>query len=320
MARIERLAQDNVRTQGAERRAWYRRHSPQHLRTMAALVDATLAARLPETPKTCVVLGAGACTEIPLERLARACDAVTLVDVDAPGMGRARDELPPALRTRVELLAADLTGGVSATLADDLRNQPWADLAQLDGGTGTAALDTVATILERLPIATPPQIAGLSPASYGIVISALTLTQLYSLPLLDLLDALLLYVPQAADRREAHPRYRAAAQGFRRRIVQAHLALLAALVAPNGAILLTTDITGYLLPPTAGPHAREPREALPTLPRDVVTLPDDLAAHFALLAPLHTWQWLVAAPDSAIPGRAYDVVGVVLRPQAPVER
>ncbi|MEO7000839.1 MAG: hypothetical protein ABI068_03465 [Ktedonobacterales bacterium] len=320
MARIERLAQDNQRTQGAEQRAWYRRHSPRHLREMATLIDGALAARLPAAAKTCVVLGAGACTEIPLERLARACNAVTLVDIDVQGMRRARDELPSAVRNRVDLLIADLTGGVSAALADELRSQPWADLAQLDGGTGTAALDAVASLLERLPIAAPPAFVGLAPAGYGIVLSALTLTQLYSLPLLDVLDTLLLHAPQAADRREAHPRYRAAAQTFRWRIVQAHLALLEQLVAPGGAILLTTDVTGYLLPPTAGPHAHDAREALSTLPPDVLMIPDDLTTRFDLLPPPHTWEWLVAAPDATTPGRAYDVVGRVLRRKAAANR
>ena len=43
--RIERLAQDNRRTQGTERRAWYRRHSPEHLRAVESLIEEALAAR-----------------------------------------------------------------------------------------------------------------------------------------------------------------------------------------------------------------------------------------------------------------------------------
>ena len=63
--RIARLAEENPRTQGPERRAWYRRHSPAHLRAVAALVEDALARRSAGGPSRAVVLGAGACTEAP---------------------------------------------------------------------------------------------------------------------------------------------------------------------------------------------------------------------------------------------------------------
>ncbi len=69
--RIARLAEENPRTQGPERRAWYRHHSPAHLRAVAVLVEDALAARSAAGPSRAVVLGAGACTEAPLERIAR---------------------------------------------------------------------------------------------------------------------------------------------------------------------------------------------------------------------------------------------------------
>src|SRR5215831_4483589 len=188
--RIGRLARDNPHTQGPERRAWYRRHSPEHLRAIEALVAEALATRGPSTPPAAAVLGAGACTELPLERIARACDRVTLVDLDAAAIGRARVELGTALRGRVELLAADLTGGVSNALAELLRAQPWADLAALGGPGGGAPLEAAADCLERCPVADPPEITGLAPAGFGLVVSSLTLTQLFSLPLLDVLDTL----------------------------------------------------------------------------------------------------------------------------------
>ena len=48
--RIARLAEENPRTQGPERRAWYRRHSPAHPRSVAALVEDALAARGSSAP------------------------------------------------------------------------------------------------------------------------------------------------------------------------------------------------------------------------------------------------------------------------------
>jgi hypothetical protein len=308
--RIERLSADNRRTQGPERRAWYQRYSAKHLREMERAVVDTLAARKKSAPAAGVVLGAGACTELPLEKLARACDPLTLADLDAPGMGQARDELPERLRPRVRLLAADLTGGVSAALREEMGIQPWRDLRALGG---VALLDALAGCLERAKIPNPPDIAGLEPQSFGLVISSLTLTQLYSLPLLDALDVLLAYAPDLAERRDEHPRYRAAERDFRRRVAQAHLSLIARLLAPSGAALLTTDKTGYLLSPKAGPHASEGREALETLPSSALAWPADLEERFTLVGNPRAWAWKVSMPEGETPGRAYEVVAAVLR-------
>ena len=315
--RIARLAEENPRTQGPERRAWYRRNSSAHLRAIAALVEDALAARTTGEhggqggPSRAVALGAGACTEAPLERLARAFEQTLLVDVDVPGMARARDELPASLRSRVDLLQADITGGVSDALAGDLRAQPWRDLARLGP---SAPLEAAAACLERCPVPDPPQLPALIPHGYGLVFSDLVLTQLYSLPLLDVVDTLSLYAPDAVDRRETHARYRQAAQAFRRRIALAHLALLASLLAPGGAAILASDRTGYLLPPKSGHHAHDPRETLTVLPPDVLAIPDDLAPRFQLVGQPRAWEWLVTAPDADHFGRMYEAVGVVLRP------
>lgn len=314
--RIDRLAEDNARTQGVRRREWYRRHSPAHLAAVAELVGGALAARREGAPPTAIVLGAGAATELPLERLARACDRVTLVDLDAPGMGAARDALPEDLRHRMELLAADLTGGVSAALARELRAQPWDDLARLGGRMGYAPLDAAAGCLERCLIPDPPGLVGTAPGGYGLVVSDLALTQLFSLPLLDVRDGLEVHAPAVADLREAYPRYRAAALAFRRRVALAHLHLLGSLLAPQGAGLLLTDQIGHLLPARGGPHAAEGRESLAVLPRDTLDVPGDLAAIFELVGAPRRWRWVVAEPDAAQPGRAYDCVGVVVRRQS----
>jgi hypothetical protein len=308
--RIERLSLDNQRTQGAERRAWYQRYSAKHLREMERAVADALAEREEGAPMAGTVLGAGACTELPLERLARACDPLTLVDLDAPGMGQARDELLEKLRPRVRLLAADLTGGVSAALREEMGIQPWRDLRAL---SGMALLEALAGCLERVTVLDPPEIAGLEPYSFGLVISSLTLTQLYSLPLLDALDVLLAYAPDLAERRDEHPRYVAAARNFQRRVTLAHLSLIARLLAPGGAALLTTDKTGYLLSPKMGPHAGEGREALETLPASALAWPSDLLARFTLVGSPRKWAWMVAMPAGETPGRAYDVVAAVLR-------
>ncbi|MBF6590805.1 MAG: hypothetical protein IVW57_09795 [Ktedonobacterales bacterium] len=307
--RIAHLSAENSRTHGPERRAWYQRHNPTHLRAVAALSEAAWRARDPRTPARAIILGAGACTELPLERLAQAHDAVLLVDVDVPGMTRARDALPGSLRGRVDFLQEDLTGGVSASLATELRTQPWDDLARLGP---TAALETAAACLERCPV---PDLPALRSDSYGSVVSSLVLTQLFSLPLLDVLDTLNLHAPTAADLRDTSPRYSAAARDFRRRVTRAHLRLLAALLAPGGAALLISDHTGELLPPRTGPHARDPRASFPVLPVEALAIPRDLEAAFTLASPIREWEWLVTLPTADLLGRRYQVFGVVLRPR-----
>jgi hypothetical protein len=319
--RIERLSEDNQRTQGAERRNWYRKYSAKHLRQIEQALLAALDARGAATPDSAVVLGAGACTELPLDQLARACSPITLMDLDRAGMLRARDELPEKLRSRVRLVTADLTGGVSGALQDELRGQPWPDLRALGGGRGASILSAVAGCLERVPVAQPPDpwSLGLKPQSFGLVVSSLTLTQLYSLPLLDALDTLLVYAPDLADERAAHPAYLAAERSFQRRIVMGHLALIEQLLAPEGVALLISDHMGYLLAPQRGPHAAEGRETLEVLPPDALRLPDDLEARFTLVGPLRQWMWMVAMPEGETPGRAYDVVAAILRAREAVE-
>ncbi len=311
--RITRLATDNRRTQGPERRAWYRRHNPEHLSAVSALVEDALRLDGPASTRQTVILGAGACTEIPLERLARASAHVSLVDLDVAGMAQARDELPATVRDRVDLLQADLTGGVSEALAVELRATPFADLNLLDQGRGMAPVEAAADCLERCAVPDAPMPAGLQPGGYDLVISDFILTQLYSLPLLDVIDTLTAYAPAVADLRETLPRYEDAANGFRRRVALAHLALLRSLLAPDGVALLLSDRAGDLLPPKAGPHAHDPIERLETLPESALAIPVDLERDYTLAAPVRTWRWLISAPDAERPGRRYDAFGVLLR-------
>jgi hypothetical protein len=322
--RIARLAADNRRTQGPERRTWYRRHSPEHLHAVSALVEDALRLDGPASTRWTIVLGAGACTEIPLERLARASAHVLLVDLDVAGMAQALDELPATVRDRVDLLQADLTGGVSEALAAELRAAPFADLNLLDQGRGMAPVEAAAGCLERCAVPNPPMPAGLQPGGYDLVVSDFILTQLYSLPLLDVIDTLTAYAPAVVDLRETLTRYEDAANDFRRRVALAHLALVRYLLAPGGVALLLSDQAGELLPPKTGPHARDPIERLETLQESALAIPADLERDFtlrdyALAGPLRRWRWLISAPGAERPGRRYDAFGVLLRAKGAAE-
>jgi len=92
--RIDTLTYHNVETQGARRRAWLREYSPQHLQRCAALIHSALEKRPASVSRGTVVLGAGACTEIPLEELTRHSDEVALADLD---LNAVRQLLGPAI-------------------------------------------------------------------------------------------------------------------------------------------------------------------------------------------------------------------------------
>jgi hypothetical protein len=190
---------------------------------------------------------------------------------------------------------------------------PFADLNLLDQGRGMAPIEAAADCLERCAIPNPPLIPGLQPGGYDLVVSDFILTQLYSLPLLDVIDTLTAYAPAVADLRETLPRYEDAANSFRRRVALAHLALLRSLLAPDSVALLLSDRAGELLPPKAGPHAHDTVERLETLPESALAIPGDLERDYTPAGPLRTWRWLISAPDAERPGRRYDAFGLRLR-------
>ena len=55
-------------------------------------------------------------------------------------------------------------------------------------------------------------------------------------------------------------------------------------------------------------------ESLPVLPAEVLALPGDVAARFALVGDVRLWRWTVSAPEPGRPGRAFDSGGLVFHP------
>ncbi len=330
--RIERLEHENRRTQGLAQRALYQRLCPEHLRAVSHLLDCALA-ELPPHPRI-AILGAGACTEIPLERLVPLARAIVLVDLDAAGMAEAitavaHSEIGQSgdgrtLR-RPTAVTADLTGGVSARLAARLDTLPWEA-----GQPPAEVLAAVAGALDATTVpdpssAGPPATAGdgtlPSPGRFDLVISAIVLTQLFSLPLLDIVDRLHHIDPQLPLARDDDPVYQAAANRFRRRVALAHLHLLRALLAPGGVAIFLTDVVGHLLAPNSAIRPGQPLSpdlpklaSLTVLPSAVLALPADLLTDFSLVGVPRAWQGLAQAPQRGQPGRIFDLWGAVLRP------
>ncbi len=107
------------------------------------------------TSPSVVVLGAGACTKIPIAEFARAVngDEVVLVDLDRAAMEQGRKEIAsPALRRDVRMIEADITGGVSVNLNSLLERRPWHKLVEQGA---RAVFDAAAECLEQCIVPRP---------------------------------------------------------------------------------------------------------------------------------------------------------------------
>ena len=306
--RIDTLMYNNVQTQGARQRAWLRQYSPQHLQHCAALTLRAFKLRQPAASQSTLVLGAGACTEVPLDDLAHASDEVVLADFDLAAIQQGRDELAsPALRKRIHLLQCDISGGISASLKRLVERQPWTSLV-LQGPQ--AVFDAAAHCLEQCTVPDPPQLEGLGAGGCGIVISSLLLSQLFSYPLLDILDHVQRIAPDYPGEQERHRHYQEAAQAFRIRVISAHLHLLRELVDIGGVVVLLSDVRGFAFNVYGTDHDAEHRRTIPIVPR---TLPDLVRENFAVIEEAR-WDWLTDLPEKNKLGRGYEVIGLVLMP------
>jgi hypothetical protein len=304
--RIDSLPYSNTHTQGARRRKLLRQQSPRHLEMSAALILQGLHQRDPGASPATVVLGAGACTEVPLADIARSSDEVVLVDLDLPSMLQARSELAAAsLRKRVRLVEGDISGGVSASLKRLLEKQAWPTLV----GQGAAAVfDAAASCLEQCEVPDPPALETLEAAGSGLVISSLVLSQLFSYPLLDILDHVQRIAPQLLVEQERHHRYQEATRSLRLRVIQAHLHLLRSLVDSGGRVVLLSDVRGFVFDVYGTDHDAAHRRSIPLVPR---AFGDLVRANFAITEEAH-WEWLTDMPTKDKPGRGYAVVGYVM--------
>jgi hypothetical protein len=302
--RIDTLTYNNIQTQGTRRRAWLRQHSLQHLQQSTSLVLQGLQWRQRSASNGTLVLGAGACTEIPLADLARASDEVVLADLDRASMQQGRDELTsPALRKRVRLLDCDISGGVSYELNRLIKQQPWDTLVSQGSGV---VFNTAVHCIEQCSVPDPPEIKGLHGGEFGVVISSLVLSQLFSYPLLDMLDSIQRIAPDYLGEQERHRRYQEAAQNFRTRVIQGHVHLLRELVEVGGSVVLLSDVRGFVFDTE---NDAQHRRTLPIVPRGL----DDLVRNYFSIVEERHWEWITDLPEREKLGRGYEVAGYVLK-------
>jgi hypothetical protein len=308
--RIETLPENNQQIQGATRRAWFQQHSPQHLQQCTALVTRALSLRDSGASRSSLVLGAGACTEVPLAELVRASEEVVLADFDLGSMQRGRDEQLPTQNRRklIRFVQCDLTGGVSSRLAAVARRVDWS--ARVAEGA-QAVFNAAATCLEECPVPDPPTIHSLLPGDYGVVVSSLVLSQLFSYPLLDLLDKISQLAPTFLNEQERHHRYQEAAQAFRVRMINAHLHYVRHLLDLGGTVVLLSDIRGFVFNVHGTDHDGSHRRGIPLVPR---IFPELVREVFDVVEEAQ-WEWLSDLPEKERPGRGYEVAGYILRPR-----
>ena len=305
--RIDTLTYNNIQTQGAQRRMWLRQHSPQHLQQCTDLLLQGLQLRQWSASTSTLVLGAGACTEIPLAELARNSEEVVLADYDLASMQQGRDELSsPALRKRVRAVLCDISGGVSAHLNHLVEQKHWNKLANHDA---RVVFDSAADCLERCDVPDPPEIEGLYSGEFGVVISSLVLSQLYSYPLLDMLDNIQHIAPAYLDEQERHRRYQDAAQNFRICLIHGHLHLLRELLDVGGIAVLLSDVRGFVFEDSGIDGNSQGRHGLPIVPR---SFPELVRESFHVIEE-QNWEWITDLPAEGKLGRGYEIVGYILK-------
>ena len=305
--RIDTLTYNNIQTQGAQRRVWLRKHSPQHLQQCTALMLQGLQLRHRSASSSSLVLGAGACTEIPLAQLARNSDEVVLADYDLASMQQGREELAfPALRKRVSVLPCDLSGEVNVHLNRLIEKQRWNELAEQ---SAQSVFDAAADCLEQCDVPDPPEIEKLYTGEYGLVISSLVLSQLFSYPLLDILDTIQHIAPAYQGEQERHRRYQDAAQIFRIRVIQGHVNLLRELLDVGGIAVLLSDVRGFVFEDSGTDGSSQHRRGLPIVPR---SFPELVRESFHIIEE-QNWEWISDIPAEGKLGRGYEVVGYILK-------
>ena len=130
------------------------------------------AAALCQRSSTALVLGAGNCTEIPLEELARRFDEVILVDLDEESMAAAVESLPDELIPKVQFRVEDVTA-----FAGPLMRRLWQSAKTSQ--TAGQALARIGETLDNLELRTSP----FQLPEADLVVSSLVLSELHRYPL-----------------------------------------------------------------------------------------------------------------------------------------
>lgn len=161
-----RIAGAGLRSAEEEQSSYWQPHIENSHRRILEAAD------MCERHRTALVLGAGKCTEIPLEDLARRFDEVVLVDLDEESMAAAVEELPDELIPKVHVSVQDVT-----TFAAPLMGHLLESVAESD--SAATAFGRIAQTLDKLE----PRKSPFRLPEADLVVSSLLLSELHRYPL-----------------------------------------------------------------------------------------------------------------------------------------
>jgi hypothetical protein len=271
---------------------WFRPVADTHITTSRRLI-AQAAEQTAANGQT-VVIGAGACREIPLVDLAERFGDVVLNDVDAAALDSALESasLSTAQQSRVRRWTADVTG-VSAKLQADLPHA-----APPDAGDPALTLAPWLTTWQPPPIALP---------SADLVVASCVLGQLH-IPMFAVLETWFAQRFPQAGAILTHPPLRAACFALRQRMEEDFVAALARAVRAGGRVFLSETTHFYPVR-----RAADGGWLSPGCFRMMVHphLENYLDPAWRIEA-AESWFWLTAPPTPETITRCYTVRGLIL--------
>ncbi len=248
-------------------------------------------------PGDAIVLGGGACSEIPLNELAATFHRLTLNDIEREPLDGPVARLDPAVRDKVDLRIADLTGVVEAVL--DKLSEVVGESADADD-----AVARMAGVVAGQP-ASGMQIGG----RYDLVIASCLLSQLDFWIIHRSEEVLARRFPNDRERLREAPAWLAALQDLNRRLQTRFVHDLVGLVADSGRIYLSESVQMCFI--ELAPDGRWQTEGTWRMleSKDLRTyVPEALE-----IVEEGRWEWIVWPPQKpGDRGRLFDVQALVL--------
>lgn len=264
--------------------------------------DMILRAAHAATPGRVAVLGAGACEEIPLEKLAERFAEVVLNDVEPQPLQQAVDALDLAVedRRKLRIEVADLSG-VTQPALERIKQ------ALADAGDAAGAMDAMAAALETVePTAFP--IAG----PFDLVVASCLLSQLHFGLTHQAAAKFESRFPGTAEQVRQSAAWTSALYEAARHMEERFMAELARLTSGGGVVYLSESVQMCYVQLTPGGQWQTEGTYRMLRTKD---LADYVRQRFTILE-RQRWEWIVAPPTSAGEvGRMYDVQALVLRPR-----
>ena len=248
-------------------------------------------------PGRVIVLGGGACSEIPLAELAARFQLVTLNDIQRDAVEPALGRLPAEARNKVDVQIADLSG-VTDVVLEKLRG------AVHDAGDADDAIARMSQV-----VAEQPAVGMTIARQYELVIASCLLSQLNFWIVQGSRDVLSQRFAEEANRLDESRQWQTALEALSRRIEQRFMADLAKLVAERGRVYLSESVQMCFI--ELAPNGQWQTEGTWRMleSKDLRTY---VPAQLTVIAEAR-WEWIVWPPQKpGDRGRLFEVQGLVL--------